>query len=574
MKRFVEFDDCDFGMVEQDSLFELADMARDGLATAMELPLTTVGNVSMSTGHEKIESTLMMVGLRRVGATGRPEFHKHRQRFDVFSRGDFFFEKQAVVRFELPVIGAGILDSGMLTNVVVNAETGKLVFGQHKDASVIGGVRRRLPGEEVVQFVVHTSTRRVVILYSCDRISILSTGGPAVYRKYQNKYYLINGEPTLDFPWHSNDYAQPTSEVLQFDDESDDDDDNGDNPFNMSMDCIDYDVFPDRIVNLDSEDVVSASVVADLVPEGVSSYEILSPTTVRHVGVELVNRPYVFARNIVKHYVRPLCKDVRRYLPQVALKQVEMSYKFAGTDDPIEYVHCVSGSGLYARYSWNVRGIDITNTKSMYTQMRDDGHACVTPLLMMKYNNDNNAFILNGARLMSRVMFPRTLMSSANISFSNYPLLNDRQVILVVEHGLYPRVDSLFDASIRKGKSGNPYYILYCSDDYVVSGIGLIIPKMLHPLSGNHIRRLISLLSPNYAIVSSQLAASVDMKEREMCHMMGGRPDLFCHQLRRGKMYWALSYTTCGSDRVVKIYDLNVVPDDVRSRCNITRILN
>jgi len=572
MKRFVEFDDCDFGMVEQDSLFELADIARSGLSTAMELPLSTVGSVSMSTGHEKIESTFMMVGLRRVGAIGRPEFHAHRQRFDVLSRGDFFFEKQAVVRFELPVIGAGILDSGMLTNVVVNVETGKLVFGQHKDASVIGGVRRRLPGVEVVQFVVHTSTRRIVVLYDHDKIRILKTGGPAVYRKYQNMYYLLNGEPTIDFPWHSNDYAQPTTEVSQLDDESDDDD--GDNPFNMSMDCVDFDVLPDRIVNLDSEDIISASVVADLVPEGVSSYEILSPNAVKHVGLELVNRPYVLARNIMKHYVRPLCKDVCRFLPQVALKQIDMSYKFAGTDDPIKYVHCVSGCGLYARYSWNVRGVDITQTKNLYTQMKDDGHECVTPLLLMKYHNDNNSFILNGDRLMSRVMFPRTIMSSGNVSFSNYPLLNDRQVILVVEHGLYPRVDSLFDASIRKGVSGNPYYILYCSDDHVVNGIGLMIPKMLHPLSGGHIRRLIHLLSPNYAIVSSQLAASVDMKEREMCYMMGGRPDLFCHQFRRGKIYWALSYTTCGSDRVVKIYDLDVIPTDVRSRCNITRILN
>jgi len=565
MKRFVGVSDFNTVLSETREFDDMCLLVEEGLDLDISIPLSIVGSVDVDTGHREIENALSIVGINRIGANARPIFSPHDMKFDVFCRGDFFINRQPVVRFELPSIGANMMDSEMLTNMTVHAETGNLIFGQLRKAGVIGGMRKRLPGDEVVQFVVYTATRRVVVLYDTDCIRLLATGGPACYRKFEGKYYLLNGEPTDDFSWVIHEYAMPTDVMCEDDD-----------PLLVNVDGLDYEIMPDKVVNLDAMDLQHSIVDVDQIGEGVCSYDVVSPTSVRFVGERKTSRRLLKSHRVVDYFSKVTIRDIKPYLPTTALKYHQMEYKIVKPQNFFKYTQAVCSGELHSRFNWLTADVDMHGNPTVFGSMRANNETTASPNTIIKYLNRCHQFTMFGQRLMSRTIFPLVTHVHNNVVFSNYPIQLDRQVVVIVEYGLNPRMDEIFDSCIRKGRIGSPYYILYCSR--TKDAIGKIgsgtVPKLFAPLSGCRIRLMIKYLSPNYATRSDRLAAALHMREREMALLMSGRPDLFLSQKRGGVIFWSLTPTACTSDRVTRITELEPQFETENGKLKLSTILN
>jgi len=163
-----------------------------------------------------IEYALATVGLVRVGM--RPfeaSYVPHERNFDVFSTGEFLLDNEIVLRVEVPTLGAETLSASKVSSMAVATSRGCLVWGQTTVNSVVGGVRKKIDGREVVQFIVVTSTRRVAFMYDTDRIWQVTAVSPAVYERVDDVYHTLIGEPCIEVQAKSHPWMNPVREEVQ-----------------------------------------------------------------------------------------------------------------------------------------------------------------------------------------------------------------------------------------------------------------------------------------------------------------------------------------------------------------------
>jgi len=164
----------------------------------------------------KIEYALAMVGIRRLGvAPFTPRFSSHERRFDVFSTGHFLLDDEWINRIDVPSLGAETLSAANCTSMAVGTATGCLVWGQSTVNHVIGGVREKLDGNEVVQFVVHTSTRKVAFIFDVDRVWQVTATKPAVYERVGNVYNVLIGDACPEVNSRVHQWNNPVREELE-----------------------------------------------------------------------------------------------------------------------------------------------------------------------------------------------------------------------------------------------------------------------------------------------------------------------------------------------------------------------
>jgi len=171
----------------------------------------------LSVAPTLFDGVLAEVGILKAGfryPVGK--FTPHARNFSIFSTGYYSYKQQLVRSFSLPPMSAELISSGILTSMSFESGAGVLNYGQSQTTYTCGGVRGKIDGQEVIQFVVRTDSYVHAFLYDTDRIIRLeNVYEPARYEKKDGRYYLLGGSPAAELNAVPHPWYYPTHEGIE-----------------------------------------------------------------------------------------------------------------------------------------------------------------------------------------------------------------------------------------------------------------------------------------------------------------------------------------------------------------------
>lgn len=163
-----------------------------------------------------ILQTMAMVGFYPYGKCVTPKFYPHNRAFDRLAAYTMMYEGRPVRTIHFPPLGANTLIDITDMRSANSAATLR--------ERAVGGIRQKRDGYEVVQFVIElVDGEEFVVRYDTDKISVLSSGSPALLERVGDKYYLLEGFPPKDLDISEDEWLPPTKKsVLKIMDETSD----------------------------------------------------------------------------------------------------------------------------------------------------------------------------------------------------------------------------------------------------------------------------------------------------------------------------------------------------------------
>jgi hypothetical protein len=152
-----------------------------------------------------IIEALATVNIRPLGVKVEAKFSPHGRKFHSMFAYRMICNGYLVRTFHLPPMGANTLT----TLKGVTLPTDKSSVG-----ACLGGIRAKIDGVEVVQFVVETvEGYEYTYRYDRDSIDEVESGAPALLERVGDKYYLLEGHPPQDLDVIEHDWYDPVKEA-------------------------------------------------------------------------------------------------------------------------------------------------------------------------------------------------------------------------------------------------------------------------------------------------------------------------------------------------------------------------
>jgi len=161
-----------------------------------------------------VASALAVIGVQVAGYDATPKFTPMIREWGVVLATPMVREGKYVTSVQLPVMGAETMQKAHIKSVAVQGSV-PLTHAIDQVSGVIAGIRPKLDGYEVMQFVLHYATGEAEA-FMWDEVQIVKVDarGPAHYEKEDGLYYVLSGDAAQDLKTAEHPWYTPTRSSL------------------------------------------------------------------------------------------------------------------------------------------------------------------------------------------------------------------------------------------------------------------------------------------------------------------------------------------------------------------------